>query len=150
MEEPTQSQAQPHMQVPYVPVSHFTDEQRNMVVREAKVELDVRMIMSNTTYDRKEATEKLKKLGSAEEVVRAYLGVQKQDAKKLKKSVNQEIFRHIRTTLDVACEEYRRKNPVKVEEVTQHFQENEQMIAEKKSATVATAKSNADDLDLVF
>jgi hypothetical protein len=108
------------------------------VVREAKTELDVRMIMSNTTYSREEAMLKLKELGSAEEVVRAYMGVKKADPKKLKKSVNQEIFRHIRTTLDVACEDYRRKNPVKVEDVAQHFQENEQMIAEK--AAVAAAR----------
>ena len=104
----------------------LTPEQKMVLVEEAKMEMNVRMVLSNTNYTRDEAVALLREHGSAEEVVRQYLGIAKKDTKKIKKSVNQEIFRQIRTTFDISCEEYRKKNPLKLEEVVQHFQEQEQ------------------------
>lgn len=109
----------------------LTAQQRAFIVESAKVEMNIRMIMSNTTYSREEAARLLNEHRSAEEVVRRYLGVVKDDKKKLKKSVNQEIFRQIRSALDSSCDEYRKRNPLQLNDVVHHFQEQEEMVASK-------------------
>jgi hypothetical protein len=42
------------------------------------------------------------------------------------KSVNQEIYRQIRTNLDRSMQEYRTKNPINMEQVITNFQESEE------------------------
>jgi hypothetical protein len=42
------------------------------------------------------------------------------------KSINQEIFRQIRTKMDVSMKEYRDKNPINIEQVIQNLNEEEE------------------------
>jgi hypothetical protein len=59
-------------------------------------------------------------------VLKDYMGIQeKKDTIKVK-SVNQEIFRQIRTNLDTSMREYREKHPVDLEQVIQNLQESDE------------------------
>ena len=83
-------------------------------------------VMSQTNYTKEEALNKLQLFnGDYMMVIRDYLGVPEKKKEKIK-SVNQEIFRQIRLTLDSSMKEYRDKHPINVEQVIENFRESEE------------------------
>ena len=71
---------------------------------------NVKKVMSQTNYTEEQAIEKLKLFNcDYMRVLKDYMGIpEKKEAPKVK-SVNQEIFRQIRTKLDSSMKEYRDK-----------------------------------------
>lgn len=86
----------------------------------------VKIVMAQTSYTEEQAIEKLKLFNCDYMLVlKDYMGIpQKKEPKKIQ-SVNQEIYKQIRTTLDSSMKDYRDKHPVNVEQVINNFQESE-------------------------
>lgn len=83
----------------------------------------IKIIMGQTTYDADESREKLSQCnGDYVKVIRNYMGIVDKKEHKVK-SVNQEIFRQIRTTMDESMRSYREKNPIDINHVRENFAE---------------------------
>jgi hypothetical protein len=86
----------------------------------------IRKIMSQTTYNEEVAREKLDQFnGDFMRVIRDYMGIPEKRTTKPIKSLNQEIYKQIRHTLDTAMTEHRQKNPLDLEQATKNLQESE-------------------------
>ena len=59
-------------------------------------------------------------------VIRDYMGIPEKKLEPKVKSVNQEVFRQIRMTLDSSMKAYREKNPINVEQVIENFKESDE------------------------
>ena len=85
----------------------------------------LQIVLSQTNYTEEEANEKLKLFNyDYMKVIREYMGIPDKKIKKVK-SVNQEIFRQIRTTLDSSMKEYREKNPIDINQIIDNFNESD-------------------------
>jgi hypothetical protein len=83
--------------------------------------------MSQTNYTEEQAIEKLKLFNcDYMRVLKDYMGIPEKKDKQKIKSVNQEIYRQIRTTLDNTMKDYREKNPINVDQVITNFQESDE------------------------
>ena len=94
----------------------------------------IKQIMTQTTYSETEAIEKLKLHNNDHiKVIKEYMGIpdKKNDTKV--KSVNQEIFRQIRTTFDNSMREYREKNPINMDQVITNLKESDEREQQKRS-----------------
>ena len=92
-----------------------------------ELEKHVNKVMSQTNYTREEALEKLKLFNcDYMRVIKDYMGIPEKKEDKKVKSVNQEIFRQIRTKLDSSMKEYREKNPINMEQVITNLQESDE------------------------
>lgn len=86
-------------------------------------------VQAQTTYSKEEAEQKLVLMNyDYVAVIRDYMGLptkpsqgQGTGRKIPLKSVNQEIFRQFRTTLDASMKEYRDKHPIQIEQVVDNF-----------------------------
>lgn len=88
---------------------------------------NIRIIMAQTNYSEEIAREKLQLFnGDVLRVVRDYMGIPEKKPSKHIRSLNQEIYRQIRYTLDSAMTEHRQKNPLDVEQATKNLQESEE------------------------
>ena len=91
------------------------------------LEQHVKKVMSQTNYTEDEAKEKLRLFNCDYiRVIKDYMGIPEKKEEKKVKSVNQEIFRQIRTTLDSSMKEYREKNPINIEQVIENFNESDE------------------------
>jgi|LauGreDrversion4_2_1035121.scaffolds.fasta_scaffold1370675_1 hypothetical protein len=87
----------------------------------------VKLVMSQTNYTEEQAIEKLKLFNcDYMRVLKDYMGIPEKKDKQKIKSVNQEIYRQIRTTLDNTMKDYREKNPINVDQVITNFQESDE------------------------
>jgi hypothetical protein len=87
----------------------------------------VSIVMSQTNYTQEEAIEKLKLFNcDYMMVIRDYMGIPEKKSEPKVKSVNQEVFRQIRMTLDSSMKAYREKNPINVEQVIENFKESDE------------------------
>jgi hypothetical protein len=87
----------------------------------------VKLIMSQTNYTEEQAIEKLKLFNcDYMRVLKDYMGIPEKKNDRKIKSVNQEIYRQIRTTLDNTMKDYREKNPINVDQVITNFQESDE------------------------
>jgi hypothetical protein len=59
-------------------------------------------------------------------VLKDYMGIPEKKENQKIKSVNQEIYRQIRTTLDSTMRDYREKNPINIDQVITNFQESDE------------------------
>ena len=90
------------------------------------IEEHVKKVMSQTNYTREEAIEKLKLFNcDYMKVLKNYMGITEKKDTTIK-SINQEIYRQIRKTLDNSMREYREKNPINIDQVINNFQESEE------------------------
>jgi hypothetical protein len=90
------------------------------------IEEHVKKVMSQTNYTREEAIEKLKLFNcDYMKVLKDYMGITEKKDTTIK-SINQEIYRQIRKTLDNSMREYREKNPINIDQVINNFQESEE------------------------
>ena len=87
----------------------------------------VKTVMSQTNYTEEQAIEKLKLFNcDYMRVLKDYMGIPEKKAEQKVKSVNQEIFRQIRTNLDITMKEYRDKHPINMEQIIDNFNESDE------------------------
>jgi hypothetical protein len=98
------------------------------------IEKNVNLVISQTNYTREEAIEKLQLFNcDPMKVIRDYMGIPDPSQKQCKvKSVNQEIFKQIRTTLEASEKAHREKNPIIIDQVVQNFIEFEELNKKKQ------------------
>jgi hypothetical protein len=90
------------------------------------------IVLSQTNYTEEEAREKLQLFNcDYMKVIREYMGIPDKKVKKVK-SVNQEIFRQIRTTLDSSMKEYRERNPIDINQIIDNFNESDKRENNKR------------------
>ena len=88
---------------------------------------NVKKVLIQTNYTEEEAIQKLQLYNcDYMKVIKDYMGIPEKKEEKKVKSVNQEIFRQIRTKLDSSMKEYRDKNPINLEQVIENLSESEQ------------------------
>ena len=87
----------------------------------------IKKVMLHTNYTEEQAIEKLKLFNcDYMRVLKDYMGIpEKKEVPKVK-SVNQEIFRQIRTNLDKTMKIYREKNPINMEQIIDNFNESDE------------------------
>jgi len=105
-------------------ISFFSNDELN---------IHVKKVISQTNYTEEEALEKLKLFNCDYiRVIKDYMGIpENKDPPKIK-SINQEIYRQIRSRLDNNMKEYREKNPINMEQVITNFQESEEREKNRK------------------
>lgn len=85
----------------------------------------VKIVMTQTNYTEEEARQKLQLFNcDYMRVLKDYMGIPEKEVKA--KSLNQEIYKQIRTKLDSSMREYREKNPINMEQVVTNLQESEE------------------------
>ena len=95
----------------------------------------IQKIMAQTTYNEEEAKEKLRHFqGDFMKVLKDYMGIKIEPEPGVKKvkSINQEIYRQIRHTLDNSMKEYRDKHPLDIEQIANNLMESEEREKEIK------------------
>jgi ATP-dependent Lon protease len=86
----------------------------------------VKIVMTQTNYTEEEARQKLQLFNcDYMRVLKDYMGITEKKEVKAK-SLNQEIYKQIRTKLDSSMREYREKNPINMEQVVTNLQESEE------------------------
>lgn len=94
----------------------------------------VKTVMSQTNYTEEEAIEKLKLFNcDYMRVLKDYMGIPEKKSNKQVKSISQEIYKQIRTTLDSNMKEYREKHPVNIEQVVTNFKESDEREKNKNN-----------------
>ena len=93
----------------------------------------IKHIMSQTNYSEEVARAKLQEFnGDFMQVLKDYMGIPiKKDTNKIT-SVNQEIYKQIRHSLDQTMKDYREKNPINIDQVITNLQESEEREKDKK------------------
>ena len=105
-------------------ISFFSNDDLNVHVKK---------VISQTNYTEEEALEKLKLFNCDYlRVIKDYMGIPEKKELPKVKSVNQEIYKQIRTRLDQSMKEYREKNPIDIAQVITNFQESEEREKSKK------------------
>jgi hypothetical protein len=98
-----------------------------------KFEKYVKHIMSQTNYSEDVAREKLKECNNDfMKVLKDYMGIPEKKVNTQIKSVNQEIYKQIRHSLDQTMKEYRDKNPIDIDQVKTNLQESEEREKDKR------------------
>jgi hypothetical protein len=88
---------------------------------------NINKVMSQTNYTHEEAREKLKLFNcDYMRVLKDYMGIPEKKEEKKVKSVNQEIYKQIRHTLDNSMKEYREKHPIDLNQIITNFQESDE------------------------
>jgi hypothetical protein len=89
--------------------------------------------MSQTNYSEDVAREKLKECNNDfMKVLKDYMGIPEKKINTQMKSINQEIYKQIRHSLDQTMKEYRDKNPIDIDQVKTNLQESEEREKDKK------------------
>jgi Tfp pilus assembly PilM family ATPase len=87
----------------------------------------IKKVMSQTNYTEEEAKKKLSLFNcDYMKVIRDYMEIPEKKEERKVKSVNQEIFRQIRTKLDNSMKEYREKHPINMEQIVENFKESDE------------------------
>ena len=88
--------------------------------------------MSQTNYNEEFAREKLKEFNNDfMKVLKDYMGIPEKKENSQIKSVNQEIYKQIRYSLDQTMKDYRDKNPINIDQIKTNLQESEERENEK-------------------
>ena len=91
------------------------------------IKKNIEKVLSQTNYTETEAIEKVRLFNCDYiRVIRDYMGIPEKKEERNAKSVNQEIFRQIRTKLDTNMKEYREKHPINVEQVIENLKESDE------------------------
>ena len=97
-----------------------------------KYEKYVKHIMSQTNYNEEFAREKLKEFNNDfMKVLKDYMGIPEKKENSQIKSVNQEIYKQIRYSLDQTMKDYRDKNPINIDQIKTNLQESEEREKDK-------------------
>ena len=96
-------------------------------MKSTDINAEIEIIMKQTTYTYEEAYDKLSFHDyDKEKVIREYLGIVPKSKTTPIKSINQEIYKQIRTELDTAMAIYNKKNPINIEHAISNLQESEE------------------------
>jgi hypothetical protein len=91
------------------------------------LEKHINKVMSQTNYTEEQAREKLQLFNcDYMKVLKDYMGIPDKKEEKKVKSVNQEIYKQIRHTLDSSMKEYREKHPIDMNQIITNFQESDE------------------------
>lgn len=86
---------------------------------------NISKVMSQTNYNEEQAKKKLIMFDNDYlKVIRDYMGIPEKKEQKVK-SVNQEIFRQIRKSLDSSMKTYRDNNPINMEQLVENLKESD-------------------------
>ena len=94
-----------------------------------EISILVNKVLAQTNYTEEIAKTKLQEFNyDLMRVLKDYMGIpeKKTDSGTKIKSINQEIYKQIRHTLDSSMREYREKNPVNIEQVVTNLSESEE------------------------
>ena len=81
----------------------------------SNLDKDIDFILRQTNYSKEEAIKQLEKHNfNSLNVIKEYMGISSTEKKAPIKSLNQEIYKQIRTKLDTSMREYREKNQTKI------------------------------------
>jgi hypothetical protein len=87
----------------------------------------VKKVLAQTDYTEEKALAKLQEFNyDLFRVLKDYMGIPEKKAETKIKSINQEIYKQIRYTLDSSMREYREKNPVNIAQVITNLSESEE------------------------
>lgn len=87
----------------------------------------VKKVLTQTDYTEDKAAAKLQEFNyDLMRVLKDYMGIPEKKSDTKIKSVNQEIYRQIRYTLDSSMKEYREKNPVNMDQIITNLSESEE------------------------
>ena len=87
----------------------------------------VKKVLAQTDYTEEKAAAKLQEFNNdLVRVLKDYMGIPEKKTDNKIKSINQEIYKQIRHTLDSSMKEYREKNPVNIEQVITNLTESEE------------------------
>lgn len=87
----------------------------------------VKKVLAQTDYTEEKALVKLEEFNyDLMRVLKDYIGIPDKKPDTKIKSINQEIYKQIRYTLDSSMREYRAKNPVNIEQVITNLTESEE------------------------
>ena len=87
----------------------------------------VKKVLAQTDYTEEKAAAKLHEFNNdLVRVLKDYMGIPEKKTDNKIKSINQEIYKQIRYTLDSSMKEYREKNPVNIEQVITNLTESEE------------------------
>lgn len=88
----------------------------------------INTIITQTTYTRQEAHDKMVEFDNdMMKVIEDFMGIPAAKPPKAE-TINQEIYRQIRGTLDKSMREYRIKNPIDINHVAANFAEEEDNV----------------------
>ena len=94
---------------------------------------EIKHIMSQTNYNEEVAKAKLQEFnGDFMQVLKDYMGIPAKKNTNKVTSVNQEIYKQIRHSLDQTMKDYREKNPINIDQVITNLQESEEREKDKK------------------
>ena len=94
-----------------------------------EISILVTKVLAQTNYTEEIAKTKLQEFNyDLMRVLKDYMGIpeKKTDSGTKIKSINQEIYKQIRHTLDSSMREYREKNPVNIEQVVTNLTESDE------------------------
>ena len=87
----------------------------------------VKKVLAQTDYTEEKALAKLEEFNyDLMRVLKDYMGIPEKKTDTKIKSINQEIYKQIRYSLDSSMREYRAKNPVNIEQVITNLTESEE------------------------
>ena len=93
----------------------------------------VKKVLIQTDYTEDKAAAKLQEFNyDLMRVLKDYMGIPEKKVDNKIKSVNQEIYRQIRYSLDSSMKEYREKNPVNMDQIITNLTESEENEKTKK------------------
>ena len=96
------------------------------------IEEHLQKVISQTNYTIEEASEKLRLFNCDYiRVIKDYMGIQDKKEDRKVKSINQEIFKQIRSKLDSSMKAYREKNPVNIDQIVENFKESDEREKKK-------------------
>lgn len=94
----------------------------------------VKKVLAQTDYTEEKAAAKLLEFNNdVFRVLKDYMGIPEKKTDTKIKSINQEIYKQIRHTLDSSMKEYREKNPVNIEQVITNLTESEENEKTRKN-----------------
>ena len=114
-----------------------------------EISILVNKVLAQTNYTEEIAKTKLQEFNyDLMRVLKDYMGIpeKKTDSGTKIKSINQEIYKQIRHTLDSSMREYREKNPVNIEQVVTNLSESEEN--EKNKLLIERLKNELNSLSI--
>jgi hypothetical protein len=102
------------------------DTKKDLNLTSGKDDL-VKKVLAQTDYTEEKALAKLEEFNyELMRVLKDYMGIPEKKTDTKIKSINQEIYKQIRHSLDSSMREYREKNPVNIAQVITNLTESEE------------------------
>jgi len=91
----------------------------------------IQMIMNQTNYSKEETLLKMIEHNNDHmKIIKLYLGIPEKKQEPKMKTINQEIYRQIRTKIDTS--DYRKSHPIDINQVITNLRESEELEQQKQ------------------